>query len=262
VISQLWRPTPACARHVRHAWSCVGVILLLATPALSDTISSYNSWQWNGFSRSSSSSASSSSTASVTSLATSTATSSLTYSVSGAAFGLGGTASLSGLVYYDEDKSSTLNSSDWAISGAKVLLNQSGNDDVTLVAYTNTDGTYKFTELPIGTYAIALSISDSDPGTNPIGKLFDSDGNAMPAGTVGTDTFTEIVLGDGYKGSDYNFSQLTYPSSLISKRLLPNTDPGIFHVDVVPEPGSLALLAVAGLFFGGLTWRRCWKRRG
>jgi hypothetical protein len=48
---------------------------------------------------------------------------------------------------------------------------------------------------------------------------------------------------------------LVYPKNLVSKRILINTDPGLHHTTPVPEPGSLALLAVAGLVFGGFS--RC-----
>jgi len=256
VSSQLWRPTPACAPRAGSLILCAGLVVLLAAPVSGAPISSYNSWQWGGFSRSSSSSAASSSSAKLLAAASaaSTSTSALTYSVSGAVFG-DGTAKLSGLVYYDEDKDSKPDSSDWAISGAQVTLSMSGSE-TTLVAYTNSKGEYAFVDLPAGTYSINLNITDSDPGKNVIGKLFDSNGKAVSVGvgTVGADSVMDIVLADGYKGVNYNFTQLAYPVSLITKRLLTYYDPGIYHT--VPEPGSMVLLAMAGLCLVGLLARR------
>jgi len=57
-------------------------------------------------------------------------------------------------------------------------------------------------------------------------------------------------------GINYDFAQYAYPISLISKQLLMGDD-GIEHTTIpVPEPGTFALLAAAGLSLLGFAWRR------
>ena len=267
MVPQSRRPVWACAQHVRQLGLCVGVLFWFAAPTLGDVINSYTSWQRNGFS--SSASAASSSTSFSTTTLSATVDSSVsvfsttTVRASGAVFG-SGDGTLAGLVYYDGNGSDTADNSDWALPGAKVTLSMVGSDTV-ISMYTGTDGSYTFTDLPSGTYTIALVLSDSDPGTNTLGTLLDSSGEVVETGqgTVGTDQFTGIVLGSGYSGENYNFSQLSYPASLVTKRLLTTIDPGMHHINVtpspVPEPGTVTLLAIAGLCLGGALWRR---RRG
>ncbi|MEN6406907.1 MAG: SdrD B-like domain-containing protein [Thermoguttaceae bacterium] len=171
---------------------------------------------------------------------------------------------MAGLIFYDANGNDTADNSDWALSGAEVVLSKSGSD-TKICLYTGTDGSYKFTDLPVGIYTVSLILSDSDSGTNSLGTLLDSSGSVVSTGrgTVGTDTFTGIDLESGYSGENYNFSQLSYPASLVTKRLLTNINPGLHHITVtpspVPEPGTMALLVVGGLCIGGMAWRR---RRG
>ena len=87
--------------YLRRGWQillCVGTVLLVATPALADTMNNYYTWCWNGFSASS------------------------PPPVSGNPLpsDLGGTASLSGYVFFDVNPSDgNMNKSDWAIPGRR-----------------------------------------------------------------------------------------------------------------------------------------------
>lgn len=276
MTSQSQRPTPACARRIRIVWSSIGAILLLATPALSDTVrvNSYDSWRWNGFSWSpppieaalkSTSTTTSTSTAwrfsSLTTQSTSTTTSTLPYSalketnVSLAASKDGG---LSGYVYVDTNNNGVMDTMDWAIAEAKISLALSGASDPAMLAYSKKDGSYSFSSLVAGNYTISMLSPCVAPGTDTKGQIRDKDGNVDLARTaqvqVARDVFSNIDLAAGYTGVNYNFAELVYPIGLVSKRMLIGDDPGVIHT--VPEPGTLMLLVMAGLCFGGLAWRR------
>jgi hypothetical protein len=84
-----------------------------------------------------------------------------------------------------------------------------------------------------------------------------------PTDTVGPNVYAGITLGDGDTGTNFNFAELSYPGALISKAMLLASSPPILHTNdvvpanpVVPEPSALVLLAVVGLFFAGVNWRR------
>ncbi len=270
MFSQLRKPVWACARHARFVSLCTGAMILFASTSLGSTISvgTLNSWQWNGFTRTSFSkpktTTSSTSSTSTTSSSSTASASKLTYSTLAASSTDSQSASLAGLVYYDANANGSVDSSDWAIYDAKVTLKWDTNSS--LVVYTGSDGSFKFTGLVAGTYSINLGIDDTKPGKNFKGTMTDADGNDIPTGlgTVNPNSFTDIVLGDGYKGINYTFAQLAYPASLITKRLYTLNGSGIKHTpeSPVPEPGSLVLLTVAGMVLGGFTWRRCRKQHG
>ncbi len=259
MTSQSWRLVRACAQYVRYGWLCVGVFSLLATPAFSDTssVGSYNAWQWNGFSRSSPPAASNA----ATSTTQESVLASLTYSALANTDDWDGTASLSGFVYVDTDPNDgAMNTADWAIADAKIVLTFEGSTDPLAVYYTGQDGFYHFDNLSAGLYSIAMLTPCSMPGQDQRGTLRDKNGTIDVARTnqvvVQQDLFSNIDLLDSYTGTNYNFAELVYPISLISKRMLVDGN-GTIHT--TPEPGSLMLLAIAGLFFGGLTTWRCRK---
>jgi hypothetical protein len=244
--------TPARARRARCIGICTAAILLSVALAQGETIDSYYLWQWKGFIRTSPVSTNGPSSSS-----------SLVASLDAASNESSGSTSLSGVVYYDTNGNGVRDTDDYGIRDALLTLTTS---DSTVSTRSSASGGYSFSDLSPGTYAIALSIADSNPGTITVGTITDAEGNTVTTGrgVAGIDTITDIVLEDNYTGVNYDFGQLSYPLSLISKRLLLNTDTGLTHTSTgggnnpppVPEPGTLVLLAVAGLFFAGRVRRR------
>ncbi len=177
-----------------------------------------------------------------------------------------GSASLSGVVYFDANGNGVRDSGDWAIRDAIVSL-MSASTSTVLIATTDQNGAYTFTNLPADDYTVTLMTPSSVPGPANVGTLTDAGGSPVFTGlgvAVGTNSIANIQLGDGYTGATYDFGQLVYPTSLISKRMLLNQNPGVPHtpdappppIPPVPEPGTIALLAVAGICFTGFRWQR------
>jgi hypothetical protein len=220
-------------------------------------VASYDSWQWNGFSRSSvpqtgAALAGTPVSAAASFQAADTPTAS-------------GTASLSGVVYFDANGNSNRDASDWGVFDGCLALTAAGSSTETY-AMTGHDGSYSFKNLAADTYTITLLNPSSQPGSASVGTLYDGI-TTVPAAAwdvvSGQNSITNIKLGDGYVGVNYDFAQLVYPVELISKRMLLNTDPGFYHTTPVPEPGGLTLAAVVGLLLGGLMmWRGRRKRNG
>ena len=185
----------------------------------------------------------------------------LTYSeLTGAGFGIG-TASLSGVVYYDANGNGAVDAMDWGIAEARILLSLAGSDEPAITISTASDGTFQFAALPAGEYTLTMLTECSKPGTDLLGAVRDKDGQYLSAnsGTVSPDTFSNIILEDGFSGTNYAFGELSYPIATISKRLMLNNDPGLVHTSAfepVPEPSAIALLAVAALVVGGGACRR------
>ena len=281
MIQQYWRPTPACMQHVRRVWLCIisaAFLAFLAAPTLADAIrsASYDSWQWRGFSKSTPrvctdvaysppassglaesdsvfAPSSSSDTSTALSLAEPASPTILYHSSLSASSVVAESASLSGYVYLDEDDNGVMSTLDWGIIDAKVELTMDGDTDPTATTYTTTDGSYTFDGLEPGVYSITMMTPCSEPGKEILGTLYDQDGHAVAdAGKVAEDMFYDISLGEGYEGVKYNFAETVYPVNAYSKRQLIGNR--ITHT--TPEPGSLVLLAVAGLILGGFAWRR------
>lgn len=252
------QPTRACARCAQCLSVCLAAALLLtlAAPVSGDTIwvNSYNTWQWNQFAWTPPpvTTQAGQSSSSVLGL------SSLVYSELSnvdVAAAVSGTAVLSGHAYVDIDDNGAMDNSDWCICAARISLTPVGATDPLMTVLTAADGSYRFESLLPGDYTIAALDRSNQPGQDTLGTLKDKNGIVVTTGR-GTITppnmFVGIHLEDAYTGTNYNFAELVYPINLISKRML--TDDPV--VPVVPEPGSLLLLAIAGLFFGGLTWGR------
>jgi hypothetical protein len=219
---------------------------MVASPARSDTISSYGPWQWNGFTRTMPSS--SSDAPSFSSFFSSSASSpSLTSTTSG--------ASLSGTVYYDVNGDGIRESTDWAIRYAEVSLSLAGST-VTSTYTTGKDGTYTFAGLAAGDYTLTLLTTSNSGGTTSAGT--GAANTAVDPIVTGASAISNIELVVTSNAVNFDFAQDAYPISLISKRLLMGNNPGIENtVTAVPEPNTLALLAVAGLSLVGFArWRR------
>jgi hypothetical protein len=172
---------------------------------------------------------------------------------------------LSGAVYFDENFNGVRDESDWAIRDAVVSLTAASTDTV-LIATTDENGEYTFTNLAVDDYTITLLTVSSAPGVTNEGYLTDKNGADVFSGTgvaIGQ-SIANIQLKDGYTGVAYDFGQYSYPTNLVSKRMLLNRDPGTSHtpsappppIPPVPEPGTLALLAVAGLCATAIARRR------
>ena len=275
MTSQFRWPVPACARHARSVLACLGIIALLATLARGDTIglNSYDQWQWNGFSRSSPHSTLAPFSSSLFSVLTSsnsslilpmtTVTPALAWDAVNAASSSSGAAILAGVVYYDADGDGIRDNSDWGIPDAVVTITASDNTTVATVV-TDSNGKYLFTGLAADTYTITLLTPSSQPDAPTLGTLLDSGGNVITAGSgfvAGPTSITSIEMPDGGFGVNYDFGQLMYPSELVSKRMLLNVSPGVYHTSAipvpVPEPGTLVLLAMVGLPLAGFVrWCR------
>jgi hypothetical protein len=234
---------PPCARRVGIVLVCLCIAMLSAGPAVGEITdaASYDAWQWNGFSRSS--------WVAMVSVGDSPA---VEYSTAGAGqtayLSLGGNdgSSLSGVVYFDEVQGAT--HTYWYILDAALSISRVGSSTPLSTVYTGYDGSYTFSGLAAGDYTVTLLTPSSKPEQPVVGTLADGNGNNVVTGTgtvSGQDSITAIHLVDGYTGSNYNFPQGAYPYGLLSKR----------HF-IVPEPGSLVLLVVAGLFLGCLRHRR------
>jgi len=234
--------------------------LMLASMSSGETIAVYTSWQWNGFSRSATSASlpasnlPSSSSSEVASIPESGL--SLTSASDTAAISLNsGSASISGVVYYDANGNCIREASDWAIPDAKVALVLESTGETLATLVTDKDGAYSFTGLAADTYTVTLTTPSSVPEEPCVGIVFDANNNFVSKGTdgvAGDSTITSIVLETGYSAVDYDFPQLVFPYQLVSKRLLLNVNPGIDPPPLpVPEPGAYALLAAAGLAMAG-----------
>ncbi len=277
MTSQFWWSIPARTLRVWGVFSCFCALLLPAASAVAEPIlvASYDSWQWNGFSRTAPAATAVAGGSVIPSLladalpsapspAPSPAPSSpamfyMASADSGVPAASDSTASISGYVYVDVNDNGVMDTSDWAISGAEIQLSSQGSTAVT-IAYSKTDGSYAFTGLGAGTYSVTMLTPCCQPGTTTMGVLQDAVGNSLPPGTATQGQFSDITVAAGNTGTNYNFGELVYPIAAYSKRLLMD-DNAVIHT--VPEPGTLVLLAVGGLILGGfgLVRRRPWASR-
>ncbi len=187
---------------------------------------------------------------------------------------------LSGYLYVDINQNGVMDGDDYAISGARVFLFQAGSNVPLAAVSSSLDGSYEFAGLAAGTFSVRLETSINshlqDNGTAQ--TVFDMDGNVVSVGTAGdalTHAFGDITLDNGESGIYFNIAEPAYPIALISPRLLLNSAPDLLHTENVqtyvvagsavetqgaamqtPEPGSLVLLAIAGLLIVGWMRRR------
>jgi hypothetical protein len=240
VTLHLRRLTPPCARHGWSVSLSLCAMFFCASVACADTINGYNSWVWNGFSRSSLSH----STSNVTSTNSSSGTS--TPSSSG--------ASLSGIIYYDVDADGVRDDSDITIRFASMMLKLDGSN-TSYSFTTGKDGAYSFSDLIAGTYTLTLLTVSASSGTTSAGML---DGRLDTAAVAGSYTISNIALTATSTGINYDFAQYAYPSGLVMRLLMSDAElESTKSITTVPEPGTaaLALLALVGLAASGLVRR-------
>lgn len=108
-------------------------------------------------------------------------------------------SSIAGFVYQDVDDDGLKEAGESPISGVRVQLFDASNALVA-TAFTLADGSYKFTNLPAGTY----SIVETQPSAFFDGK----DTVGTPGGTTTNDRFSNVVLPAGFDGVDNNFGEL------------------------------------------------------
>ena len=260
-------PVSACAWVARCLLGCL-MVSALATLANAEIIG-YDSWQYSGFTRTPlAASANASPVSLLSSILLSSSLSSdnvVSESIASSTVSQSdGTASLTGVVYFDANFNGARDSDDWAIRDAIVSLTAASSDTV-LIATTDKYGNYTFSNLAVDDYTITLLSPTTAPGTTSAGFLEDASGARVGVGegVVVGQSIANIQLKSGYSGYSYDFGQDSYPTSLTSKRTLLNDDPGDHHPQnpsdpppVVPEPGTLVLLAVAGFCFAGFARRR------
>ena len=139
--------------------------------------------------------------------------------------GGGGTASISGAVYFDVDGDHVFNEAfpDQAISGVTVVL-QRWNGTSWIAVGEQATGDFSFTGLSAGTYRLT-KLNDFDPallydGLNQVGTAngVDPDGTdtnpytQYDSGWSSVDLIDTIVIGDGVHATGYNFEVVPVPS--------------------------------------------------
>jgi hypothetical protein len=114
-------------------------------------------------------------------------------------------ASISGVVYVDNDNDGVLDAGEARISGVIVTL--TGTDDlgatVSLQTTTDTNGAYQFSGLRPGSYVV----TETQPEIYTDGKDTLGTVGGTTQGTVGSDQFT-VSLNGGDVGIQYNFGEL------------------------------------------------------
>jgi serine-aspartate repeat-containing protein C/D/E len=120
----------------------------------------------------------------------------------GAGVAVQANASLSGVVYLDNNGNSLLDTGDSGQAGVLVSLTGTNylGQAVTMTATTDSNGAYSFTGLLPGTYRIDV---------NPPGGFNAEAANAGSlGGTTGVATVLNIVVANGAAGTGYNFAEI------------------------------------------------------
>src|SRR5205814_1950940 len=113
-------------------------------------------------------------------------------------------ASLAGFVYVDANTNGVRDSGDGSIAGVAITLKDAGGSTVASTT-TAADGSYKFTGLAAGTYAV---FEGATPGyieaSNNVGTV---GGTGDGVNGPGADQLSGIALGAGQAGINYNFGE-------------------------------------------------------
>ena len=138
-------------------------------------------------------------------------------------------STLSGYAYLDTNNDGIKQSSESGIASIQVTL--SGNNDLGSIApitvQTNASGYYVFQSLRPGTYKITEAA--------PSGYVDGKDTIGTQGGTSGNDVFTNVVLGGGVNGANYNFGEL---KNVISGQTLRDMSGNGLTDDDVALPGT------------------------
>jgi hypothetical protein len=127
------------------------------------------------------------------------------------------TASLAGIVYADTNGNGQLDSGELKLQGITVQLTGTSNTGaaVSRTAATDSQGAYRFANLPGGTYSIVeqqpVAMMD---GAESLGTI-----NGSAVGTIGPDRFTSIVLPAAASGINYNFGETGLQAQYVNARL-------------------------------------------
>jgi len=156
---------------------------------------------------------------------------------------------LSGFVYHDVNNDGTRGSEEMLLPEIEVTLTGvTTSDEIYTVTTTTGDtGTYCFTGIPAGTYAVIETQPEilHTAMANPVGTA---------GGEInGSNEFIEIELETGMLAENYNFGELGLKARYMSKRHFI----GVMPVPV-PEPATLTLF---GMLFGAGTLYVLRRRR-
>jgi hypothetical protein len=127
------------------------------------------------------------------------------------------TASLAGVVYADTNGNGQFDVGELKLQGITVQLTGTSNTGaaVSRTATTDSQGAYRFANLPGGTYSILeqqpVAMMD---GVESLGTI-----NGAAVGTIGPDRFTNIVLPAAASGINYNFGESGLQPQYVNARL-------------------------------------------
>jgi len=129
------------------------------------------------------------------------------------------TAVISGAVWTDTNASGQRDQGEATLPGVRITLSGTdvGGRTIEITTWTGDDGTYRFANLPGGTY----SVFETQPAAFHDGP--ESLGTA--SGQQGNDQFTGIVLAPAQEGQGYDFGEWGLKAQYISRRMFLASSP-------------------------------------